>query len=84
MYITATVAAGKIKNALLVPDSAVLRDAENEPFVYVQAGDDQFARRPVKVTESYAGQTQVVSGLQPGERVVGQGSLFLQFANSLQ
>jgi cobalt-zinc-cadmium efflux system membrane fusion protein len=84
MYITATVVAGKIKNALLVPDSAVLRDAENEPFVYVQAGDAQFARRAVKVDESYAGQTQVVSGLKPGEHVVGQGSLFLQFANSLQ
>ena len=84
MYITATVVAGKIKNALLVPDSAVLRDAENEPFVYIQAGDAQFARRAVKVDESYGGQTQVVSGLKPGERVVGQGSLFLQFANSLQ
>jgi cobalt-zinc-cadmium efflux system membrane fusion protein len=84
MYITATVVAGKITNALLVPDSAVLRDAENEPFVYVQAGDAQFARRQVKVEESYAGQTQVLSGLKPGERVVGQGSLFLQFANSLQ
>ena len=84
MYITATVVAGKIRNALLVPDSAVLRDAENEPFVYVQVSNDQFARRPVKVDESYSGQTQIASGLKPGERVVGEGSLFLQFANSLQ
>ena len=84
MYITATVVAGKISNALLVPDSAVLRDAENEPFVYVEVGQAQFARRPVKLGENSEGKTQVLSGLQPGDRVVGEGSLFLQFANSLQ
>jgi membrane fusion protein, heavy metal efflux system len=84
MYITATVVAGKVNNALLVPDSAVLRDAENEPFVYVEVGQAQFARRQVKLGESSEGKTQVMSGLQPGDRVVGEGSLFLQFANSLQ
>ena len=86
MYVTVTVAAGAIKNALTVPDSAVLRNAENEPFVYVavnQAGN-QFARRTVKLGESNHGVTQIVDGLKPGERVVGDGSLFLQFANSLQ
>jgi membrane fusion protein, heavy metal efflux system len=84
MYVTATVVAGKIKDALLVPDSAVLRDAENEPFVYVEAGPGRFARRQVKLGGSDAGNTQIVSGLKPGERVAGNGSLFLQFANSLQ
>ncbi|HKU20794.1 MAG TPA: efflux RND transporter periplasmic adaptor subunit [Terriglobales bacterium] len=86
MYVTVTVAAGAIKNALTVPDSAVLRSAENEPFVYVsvnQAGN-QFARRTVKLGESNHGATQILDGLKPGERVVGDGSLFLQFANSLQ
>ena len=38
MYVTATVRAGAIANALLVPDAAVLRDTENQPFVYVQTG----------------------------------------------
>jgi cobalt-zinc-cadmium efflux system membrane fusion protein len=86
MYVTATVAAGTIKNALTVPDSAVLRNAENEPFVYVSVnqGNNQFARRMVKLGESNNGRIQIVEGLQPGERVVGDGSLFLQFANSLQ
>jgi cobalt-zinc-cadmium efflux system membrane fusion protein len=84
MYVTATVIAGKISNALLVPDSSVLRDAENEPFVYVEVGQAQFARRQVKLDGSFEGKTQIVSGLKPGERVVGDGSLFLQFANSLQ
>lgn len=84
MYITAIVVAGKINNALLVPDAAVLRDAENEPFVYVEVADAQFARRPVQLAGSYSGKTQIVSGVKAGDRVVGDGSLFLQFANSLQ
>jgi len=84
--VTTVVRAGSIRNALAVPDSAILRDTENEPFVYVAANQagNQFARRPVKIGESQNGSTQVVSGLQPGDRVVGDGSLFLQFANSLQ
>lgn len=84
MYVTATVEAGAIANALVVPDAAVLRDAENQPFVYVLAGQNQFGRRPVQLGESQGGRTQIVSGLKAGERVAGDGSLFLQFANSLQ
>lgn len=84
MYVTATVRAGQIKDALVVPDAAVLRDAQNEPFVYIQAGNNQFARRSVKLGESNNGQTQILSGIAVGDHVAGNGSLFLQFANSLQ
>ena len=84
MYVTAVLEAGTIQNALTVPDAAVLRDTENMPFVYVQSGTNQFARRLVKVAESQGGRTQIAEGLKEGERVVGDGSLFLQFKNSLQ
>jgi cobalt-zinc-cadmium efflux system membrane fusion protein len=84
MYVTATVRAGTIGNTLLVPDAAVLRDTENQPFLYLQTGTTQFARRLVTLGESSDGRTQITSGLKEGERVVGDGSLFLQFQNSLQ
>lgn len=84
MYVTATVVAGQIKDAVVVPDAAVLRDAQNEPFVYIQKGQNQFARQPVKLGDTSNGQTQILSGLSPGDHVAGDGSLFLQFANSLQ
>jgi cobalt-zinc-cadmium efflux system membrane fusion protein len=84
MYVTATVAAGTVVNALAVPDAAVLRNNENEPFVYVRAGQDQFAQRRIEIGDSVNGQTQVIAGLQPGDEVVAQGALFLQFANTLQ
>ncbi len=84
MYVTAVVNAGVIPNALSVPDAAVLRDAQNMPYVYVQTGGNQFARRDVTVGESRDGRTLISSGLQVSDRVVGDGALFLQFQNSLQ
>lgn len=84
MYVTVNVNAGVIRNALTVPDAAVLRDAENQPFVYVEVSPGQFAQRPIKIGDSHDGKTQVVAGVQAGDKVVGDGSLFLQFQNSLQ
>ncbi len=84
MYCTVTVTAGSISNVTAVPDSAILRDDNNQPFVYVVVGTNQFARRNVEVGESQNAQTQILKGISIGEKVVGDGSLFLQFANSLQ
>ncbi len=84
MYVVTTVNAGTIPNAVALPDAAVLRDSENQPFVYAAAVANQFGRRSVTLGESLNGQTQITSGLKAGDRVIGNGSLFLQFANSLQ
>jgi cobalt-zinc-cadmium efflux system membrane fusion protein len=84
MYVTAEVRAGSIPNALLVPNSSVLRDEQNMPYVYVQTGNSQFARRDVTLGESENDKTQIATGLRAGDHVVGDGSLFLQFQNSLQ
>lgn len=84
MYVVVSVIAGTIDNAITVPDAAVLRDDENQPFVYVAVGSNQFGRRPIEIGQSEAGKTQVVNGLSARDKVVSDGSLFLQFANSLQ
>jgi cobalt-zinc-cadmium efflux system membrane fusion protein len=84
MYVTATVNAGVAQNAIAVPDASVLRDDENQPFVYVATGSNQFGRRSVEIGQSESGKTQILKGLNSGDRVVGDGSLFLQFANSFQ
>lgn len=84
MYVVATVNAGTIPNAIALPDAAVLRDSENQPFVYAAASANQFGRRAVTLGESLNGQTQITGGLKAGDQVIGNGSLFLQFANSLQ
>jgi len=84
MYVIVTVIAGSIRNAISVPDAAVLRDDENQPFVYIAVASNQFGRRPIEIGQSEGGRTQILKGLSIGDRVVANGSLFLQFANSLQ
>ena len=84
MYVTAEVQAGVIPNALFVPNTSVLRDDQNMPYVYLQTGQRQFARRGVTLGESLDGKTQILTGLLSTDQVVGDGSLFLQFQNSLQ
>jgi len=84
MYVVASVQAGVNPDALTVPDAALLRDTENQPYVYVQTDTSRFARRLVKFGGSNAGRTEITDGLKEGERVVGDGALFLQFKNSLQ
>jgi len=84
MYVIAEVSAGVIPNALAIPDAAVLRDSQNLPYVYLQTGTNQFARRTVTIGDSQGGVTQVLTGLQVNDKIVGDGSLFLQFQNSIQ
>ena len=84
MYCTVTVTAGVLKNALAVPNAAVLRDDNNQPFVYALTGDHQFGRRDVVLGEMQGSETQIEKGAMPGDKIVGNGSLFLQVVNSMQ
>ncbi len=84
MYVTAVVTAGSVQNAIAVPDASILRDDENQPFVYVANSANSFGRRSVDIGQSENGVTQVLKGLSPGDQIAGNGSLFLQFANSFQ
>jgi cobalt-zinc-cadmium efflux system membrane fusion protein len=67
MYVTALVKAGSIPDAITVADAAILRDTENQTFVYVQVNANQFARRVVTIGQTNQGRTQVTSGLKEGE-----------------
>jgi cobalt-zinc-cadmium efflux system membrane fusion protein len=65
-----------------VPTTAVLYDEQNQPFVYVQVQPGQFAQRQVALGGQQDEDTEILSGVKPGDRVVSQGSVFLQFANT--
>jgi cobalt-zinc-cadmium efflux system membrane fusion protein len=68
-------------HGLLVPVSAVLRDEQNLPFVYVARGND-FVRRRIELGSRIDDHYEVASGLTAGDQVAGDGALFLQFAES--
>ncbi len=73
-----------VQKVLEVPTAAVLYDENNMPFVYVEMEPGTFAQRLVTLGGQHDDQTQVADGLKAGDRVVAQGSVFLQFANTYQ
>lgn len=82
MYVTAAIHSRRPHTGLLVPVSAVLRDEDNTPFVYIQNPTGAFERRTITLGSRVGDRYQVKGGLTAGERVVSQGGLFLQFAET--
>jgi len=82
MYVDVSIESGRVSTGLLVPVSAVLRDDQNLPFVYIALADGSFARRHVTLGYRDSQNYDVTSGLESGDRVVSNGALFLQFMQS--
>lgn len=82
MFVDAVIHTRSGRSVLSVPTSAILRNDENLPFVYVQAAPGQFAQRLVNLGAQQDDETEITSGAKEGEKIVAEGSIFLQFANS--
>ena len=65
--------AGEGADALIIPKEAVLEN-EGKKIVYVLLSGEEFQRREVTIGDEYGNKVAVLSGLQPGERVVTQGA----------
>jgi cobalt-zinc-cadmium efflux system membrane fusion protein len=66
-------------SGLLVPVSAILRDDENLPFVYLVQPDGSFARQHVTLSYRTGDQYDIATGLQAGDQIVVDGGIFVQF-----
>lgn len=84
MFVDATIHTGTQNNVLVVPVASVLRDDKNEPLVYIESEPGKFAQRPVTIGGQQNGLVEIRSGLNEGDRVVSDGSVFLQFAGAIQ
>jgi cobalt-zinc-cadmium efflux system membrane fusion protein len=82
MYVRAQIHSRQASTGLLVPVSAILRDDENLPFVYVAQAGGGFARRHVTLGYRSGDQYDIPAGLQAGDRVVVDGGIFVQFMQS--
>jgi len=72
--VTATYRRAKILGSrVLVPISAVLKEATGEQLAWVIRPDQTIARRPVKIGEATGGQIEIVDGLQAGDRIAVAG-----------
>jgi cobalt-zinc-cadmium efflux system membrane fusion protein len=66
-------------NGILVPASAVVREAANS-YVFASKGNGHFERRTVKLGRAVDGSLQILSGVNSGDTIVSQGALLLRDA----
>ena len=82
MFVRVSIRSRRSRSGLLVPASAVLRDAQNLPFVFVAGPAGAFVRRPVQLGGHVDARLEITGGLAAGDTVITQGGLFLQFAEN--
>lgn len=82
MFVQLRVHSRLMRAGLLVPVASVLRDDDNLPFVFIAQADGGFLRRRVTLGYRVGDRYEIVSGLTAGEKVVGDGALFVQFAEN--
>jgi len=73
MYVRAMLAEGVRADAILLPQQALLRDAQGNASALVLDENDTATLRPLQVGRSVGGNWLVDSGLQPGDVVVLDG-----------
>ena len=79
MYVRVNIRARQESTGMLIPVSAILRDDENLPFVYVTQPGGSFARRPVTLGQRVEDQYHIPAGLNAGDEIVVDGAIFVQF-----
>jgi cobalt-zinc-cadmium efflux system membrane fusion protein len=82
MFVRVTIRTRHERTGILVPASAVQRDEDNLPFLFVAMPDGSFARRQVQIGSRIGDHYQITSGVQTGDRIITEGGLFLRFAQS--
>jgi cobalt-zinc-cadmium efflux system membrane fusion protein len=82
MYVRVLIHSRHDQTGLLAPVSAVLRDDENLPFVYLANGESSFSRRRLTLGSRVGDRYETTAGLTAGDQVVVEGGLFLQFMQS--
>ena len=82
MYVRVLIHSRREQTGLLAPVSAVLRDDENLPFVYLANAESSFSRRRITLGSRVGDRYETTAGLAAGDQVVVEGGLFLQFIQS--
>lgn len=79
MFVTVSIPTIEAREALAVPVSAV-QQIDGQSVVFAQTGSTSFQRRDVRLGVTAADRVEILAGLQPGERIVSEGSLYLKAA----
>ena len=84
MYVETTIHSTVARRGILVPVTAVLRDEDNLPFTFVETpgGSGRFGRRSLTLGTRLNDRYEITAGLTAGERIITEGALFVQFAQT--
>ena len=66
----------------LVPSEAVLNSGTRQ-IVFLAKGDGYFEPRDIKIGDQFDGQTVVLAGLKPGEKIVASGNFLIDSESRL-
>ncbi|MCJ2013514.1 MdtA/MuxA family multidrug efflux RND transporter periplasmic adaptor subunit [Methylobacterium sp. J-076] len=72
-FVNARLTVDTVRGATLVPNGGILHGSPGA-YVYLMDGDGKVVVRPIKTGETDGNATVVVSGLNPGDRVVTDGT----------
>ena len=79
-YVEVYLKAGSFKNALTIPLSSLMEEQGNF-YVFVQKSGEQYAKRYITPGRNDGEKLEVLSGLEPAERVVTQGAYRIKLAS---
>jgi membrane fusion protein, heavy metal efflux system len=77
MFANFTIQVGDSVNSMAVPAAGVVREGDGSMSVWTTKDDRHFVRRTVKIGHVQDGFDEILEGLQPGERIVIEGAVFL-------
>lgn len=77
MFADVEITTTMLENVLLIPDSALQADGDDQT-VFVALDGNKFEKRVVKLGEEQQGKVQMLEGLKAGEKVVTDGSFILK------
>ncbi len=77
MFVWVEVPISSGRQALVVPASAIVRH-EDQPFVFVPAGENTFRRTDVQIGLETRDTVEILSGLKPGDKIVDRGVFVLK------
>jgi membrane fusion protein (multidrug efflux system) len=74
MFVRAKIEEGVNQNALVVPQIGITHDQKGQPTTLVVGADNKVELRQIVTAGTYGSNWVVASGLNPGDRVIVQGT----------
>ncbi len=75
MFVRAIITEGVNEQALLVPQQGVARNSKGDPFALIVDAEEKVQQRMLTLDRAIGDKWLVLSGLEPGDRVIVEGAL---------